>query len=158
MPIFYQPRLAKNPHNSEANPLYYAQIKHISTLNEKELVNRISIRTGVSEGIIGSVLRDSMNEVVNLVTLGYKVQLPALGLVYLTIRSNGSEAPEDVTANNVKRVSIRLLASSNFKSLVESKKQLVNFSKVSTVTPSMPDDENGSENQGGGSGDDNNPL
>lgn len=174
MAIFYQPRLVKNPKDSSAEPRYYARVKSVGVVDETDLVERISARTGVSEGIVASVLRDSMNEVVNLVTLGYRVQLPALGNIYTTLSSAGETTAKEVNADSVKRIYIRLLPSVSFKTKVATKSKLTNFDTVAdadeeNITSDDPDadtntDDTGTntDNTGSGSGntgnDDSNPL
>lgn len=162
MAIFYQAKQMKNPKDSSATPLYYARIKSVGMVDESELVNRISTRSGVSEGIVASVLRDSMNEVVDLVTLGYRVQLPALGNIYTTLSSNGETTAKEVNSDSVKRIYIRLLPSVSFKTKVTTKSKLSNFDNLTAV-----DDENNTAGDGdnttsgddsGNSGTGSNPL
>lgn len=167
MAIFYQPRLVKNPKDSSAEPRYYARVKSVGVVDETDLVERISARTGVSEGIVASVLRDSMNEVVNLVTLGYRVQLPALGNIYTTLSSAGETTAKEVNADSVKRIYIRLLPSVSFKTKVATKSKLTNFDTVADADEgdTIPDDpgtdtgdtDSGNDNTGSGSGE-SNPL
>jgi len=162
MAIFYQPRLVKNPKDSSAEPRYYARVKSVGVVDETDLVERISARTGVSEGIVASVLRDSMNEVVNLVTLGYRVQLPALGNIYTTLSSIGETTAKEVNADSVKRIYIRLLPSVSFKTKVATKSRLANFDTVadtddeSSVTDG--DDTPTGDDTGNSGGTGSNPL
>lgn len=153
MAIFYQPRLVKNPKDSSAEPRYYARVKSVGSVDETDLVERISARTGVSEGIVASVLRDSMNEVVNLVTLGYRVQLPALGNIYTTLSSAGETTAKEVNADSVKRIYIRLLPSVSFKTKVATKSKLTNFDTVADADEgdTIPDDP-GTDTGGSGNG------
>lgn len=170
MAIFYQPRLVKNPKDSSAEPRYYARVKSVGVVDETDLVERISARTGVSEGIVASVLRDSMNEVVNLVTLGYRVQLPALGNIYTTLSSAGETTAKEVNADSVKRIYIRLLPSVSFKTKVATKSKLTNFDTVADVSDvsddiddtgdtgtDTGDTDSGNDNTSSGSGE-SNPL
>ncbi len=160
MAIFYQVKKVKNPKDSSATPRYYARVKSVGVVDEADLTERISTRTGVSEGIVASVLRDSMNEVVDLVTLGYRVKLPALGNIYATLNSEGEETADKVSSDSVKRVNIRLYPSVSFKTKVTTRSKFTDFSTVtndddgnstndSTDTPSGDD---------GGSGTGGNPL
>lgn len=130
MAIFYQVKQVKNPKDVNATPLYYARVKSVGIVDDTDLVSRISTRSGVSEGVVASVLRDSMNEVVDLVTLGYRVQLPALGNIYATLSSQGEAAAKDVSADSVKRIYIRLLPSVSFKTKVTTRTKLTNFDTV----------------------------
>ena len=99
---------------------------------------------------MASVLRDSMNEVVDLVTLGYRVKLPALGNIYTTLSSEG-----EVTADSV-----------SFKTKVATRSKFTNFSTVSNENDEISDDDTdtGTDSGSGGSsgtgntGEDNNPL
>ncbi|MBP3553915.1 MAG: hypothetical protein J6K05_12245 [Bacteroidaceae bacterium] len=150
----------KNPKDSSATPLYYARIKSVGVVDESELVNRISARSGVSEGIVASVLRDSMNEVVDLVTLGYRVQLPALGQIYTTLSSNGENTAKEVKPDSVKRIYIRLFPSVSFKTKVATKSKLANFDALTDENESTGNDTTGGDtgNDGGGGGTGSNPL
>ncbi len=132
MAIFYQVKPVKNPVVKDAEPLFYARIKSVGTLSEKELAKRVSERTGIAEGIITSVLCDSMNEVINLVSLGYRVQLPSLGYIYLTINSTGSQSAEEVTSDNVKQICVRMLPGCELKEKLAAKVKLINFDKEVT--------------------------
>ena len=160
MAIFYQAKQVKNPKDSSATPLYYARIKSVGVVDESELVNRISARSGVSEGIVASVLRDSMNEVVDLVTLGYRVQLPALGQIYTTLSSNGENTPKEVKPDSVKRIYIRLFPSVSFKTKVATKSKLANFDALTEENESTGNDTTGGDtgNNDSGSGTGGNPL
>lgn len=156
MAIFYQPRLVKNPKDSSAEPRYYARVKSVGVVDETDLVERISARTGVSEGIVASVLRDSMNEVVNLVTLGYRVQLPALGNIYTTLSSMGETTAKEVNADSVKRIYIRLLPSVSFKTKVATKSRLANFDTVADTDDESSVTDGDDTGNSGGTG--SNPL
>lgn len=162
MAIFYQVKQVKNPKDVNATPLYYARVKSVGIVDDTDLVSRISTRSGVSEGVVASVLRDSMNEVVDLVTLGYRVQLPALGNIYATLSSQGEAAAKDVSADSVKRIYIRLLPSVSFKTKVATKSRLANFDAMadtddgSTVTDG--DDTPTGDDSGNSGGTGSNPL
>lgn len=166
MAIFYQVKQVKNPKDVNATPLYYARVKSVGVVDDADLVNRISTRSGVSEGVVASVLRDSMNEVVDLVTLGYRVQLPALGNIYATLSSQGEAAAKDVSADSVKRIYIRLLPSVGFKTKVTTRTKLTNFDTVtesgtdtdSGTTDSGTDTDSGTTDSGGDGGTGSNPL
>ena len=161
MAIFYQVKQVKNPKDSSATPLYYARVKSVGVVDEADLVERISTRTGVSEGIVASVLRDSMNEVVDLVTLGYRVKLPALGNIYTTLSSEGEETADLVNSDSVKRVNIRLFPSVSFKTKVATRSKFTNFNTVTNEnaensTGDDTGDDTGNNDSGSGTG--SNPL
>lgn len=161
MAIFYQVKQVKNPKDSSATPRYYARVKSVGVVDEADLVERISTRTGVSEGIVASVLRDSMNEVVDLVTLGYRVKLPALGNIYTTLSSEGEETADLVNSDSVKRVNIRLFPSVSFKTKVATRSKFTNFNTVTNENAenSTGDDTgDGTGNNDSGSGTGGNPL
>jgi len=161
MAIFYQVKQVKNPKDSSATPRYYARVKSVGVVDEADLVERISTRTGVSEGIVASVLRDSMNEVVDLVTLGYRVKLPALGNIYTTLSSEGEETADLVNSDSVKRVNIRLFPSVSFKTKVATRSKFTNFNTVTNEnsensTGDDTGDDTGNNDSGSGTG--GNPL
>ena len=161
MAIFYQVKQMKNPKDSSATPRYYARVKSVGVVDEADLVERISTRTGVSEGIVASVLRDSMNEVVDLVTLGYRVKLPALGNIYTTLSSEGEETADLVNSDSVKRVNIRLFPSVSFKTKVATRSKFTNFNTVTNEnaensTGDDTGDDTGNNDSGSGTG--GNPL
>lgn len=157
MAIFYQVKQVKNPKDSSATPRYYARVKSVGVVDEADLVERISTRTGVSEGIVASVLRDSMNEVVDLVTLGYRVKLPALGNIYTTLSSEGEETADLVNSDSVKRVNIRLFPSVSFKTKVATRSKFTNFNTVTNENAeNSTGDDTGNNDSGSGTG--GNPL
>lgn len=167
MAIFYQVKQVKNPKDSSATPRYYARVKSVGVVDEAELTERISTRTGVSEGIVASVLRDSMNEVVDLVTLGYRVKLPALGNIYTTLSSEGEDTAKEVNSDSVKRVNIRLFPSVSFKTKVATRSKFTNFNTVTNenAEDSANDTDTGTDTGGSGgnsggsdTGEDSNPL
>lgn len=161
MAIFYQVKQVKNPKDSSATPRYYARVKSVGVVDEADLVERISTRTGVSEGIVASVLRDSMNEVVDLVTLGYRVKLPALGNIYTTLSSEGEETADLVNSDSVKRVNIRLFPSVSFKTKVATRSKFTNFNTVTNENAeNSTGDDTGDDtsNNDSGSGTGGNPL
>lgn len=156
MAIFYQAKAYKDlAQNKQVR--YYARVKSISLLTEDELANRVSNRSGVSNGVVRSVIRDTMSEVADLVTLGYGVQLPALGILRATLRSGTAATPDEVSSETVKRVNIRLMASAEFREKVANKTQLANFDKMTDSSAADAPDTGGSST-GTGGGSDSSPL
>lgn len=157
MAIFFQAKAYKDlSQNKETR--YYARVKSISLLGEDELANRVSAHTGVANGIVRSVIRDTMSEVVDLVTLGYGVQLPAIGILRATLRSGSVATAEEVSADTVKRVNIRLLPSAEFREKVATKTLLTNFDKMTDATIDSGTSGDDTPSSGGGNDDGSSPL
>ena len=67
----------------------------------KQIAKRISRLSGVSEGVVNSVLKDFRTELKEELLWGRSVNIDGLGFFYLAARSKGTETAEVFTANDI---------------------------------------------------------
>jgi len=67
----------------------------------KQIAKKISRLSGVSEGVVNSVLKDFRTELKEELLLGRSVNIDGLGFFYLAARSKGADTAETFTANDI---------------------------------------------------------
>ena len=65
------------------------------------IAKKISRLSGVSEGVVNSVLKDFRTELKEELLLGRSVNIDGLGFFYLAARSKGADTAEAFTANDI---------------------------------------------------------
>ena len=75
--------------------------KYGVAMDLKQIAKRISRLSGVSEGVVNSVLKDFRTELKEELLWGRSVNIDGLGYFYLAARSKGTETAEVFTANDI---------------------------------------------------------
>lgn len=91
-----------NPREPEAAPKYYASAIHNERVGVKELANSVSQRCSLRKSDVQGVLIALMDLIPEEICKGNIVSLGELGTFYANTRSEGVDAPEDLSSAAVK--------------------------------------------------------
>jgi predicted histone-like DNA-binding protein len=92
-----------NPLDKKSAKKVYPVItyKYGVAMDLKQIAKKISRLSGVSEGVVNSVLKDFRTELKEELLLGRSVNIDGLGFFYLAARSKGADTAETFTANDI---------------------------------------------------------
>ena len=92
-----------NPLDKKSAKKVYPVItyKYGVAMDLKQIAKKISRLSGVSEGVVNSVLKDFRTELKEELLLGRSVNIDGLGFFYLAARSKGADTAEAFTANDI---------------------------------------------------------
>lgn len=92
-----------NPLDKKSAKKVYPVItyKYGVAMDLKQIAKKISRLSGVSEGVVNSVLKDFRTELKEELLLGRSVNIDGLGFFYLARRSKGADTAETFTANDI---------------------------------------------------------
>ena len=107
MSVFYNKAERGNPGNPLAPKKWYAVLKRINLVREKEVAKQIADETTLNRKEAEMALAQFQKVLIRLLSEGNSVQMGDWGSFYLTCSSEGQEHKEDVTANTIQKVNIR---------------------------------------------------
>lgn len=96
----------KNPQDLLAPERYYLQAVKSGTCNLERLAYLISNQSTVREADCLAVLNAFVHNMLDELEQGRVVELGALGNFQVSVRSEGSDLPEDVSRSNIKRINL----------------------------------------------------
>lgn len=91
------------PGEEKENGKYYAQATISGEVTLDTLARRIAKTSMAARGDVLGVLTSLVDEIIESLEEGNTVRLGELGCVRIGLSSEGSEHPEDVSANNVRK-------------------------------------------------------
>ncbi|MDR1346018.1 MAG: HU family DNA-binding protein [Bacteroidales bacterium] len=130
MPVFYNKIEKSYPGNPAAPKKWYATLKRISLVKEKEVVKQIASGTAISRKEAEIALDQFQKVLIYLLSEGNSVQLGDWGSFHLTCGSEGQERKEDVTAATIRKVYIRFAPGKELKEAL----QKVSFKDVKSMS------------------------
>jgi predicted histone-like DNA-binding protein len=110
MTVSYKVVAKKNPLDKAAPAKHYATLVSKGSFSLVDLAKRMEKITSLSRGDIISVLETFVDLIPEVLSEGNIVRLGNLGSVKITVRSEGSEKPEDVSGQNIKKVVLHFSA------------------------------------------------
>ena len=168
--ILYEVKKNQNSH-SAAFGKWYAQIKSLETLNTRKLANHISEHGSVyTTDVVYGVLEKFRSCLVEMLLESKKVKIEGLGTFYCTLENqkNGALKKEDFNVNkHLKALHIRFLPEQTTEENISSRQflkqaEFINIEQLldkeeedgngGTNPNANPNDNTGSDNQGGDSG------
>ncbi len=93
----------------------YYGVQHTRQIDEKDFVERIVQKNTVTRADVLAVISSIAEELVHSIRNGNSVTLPEIGTFGFTIKTRGAETKDKFVADNIKKVSVRFLPSSEFK-------------------------------------------
>lgn len=117
MGLIYLVRKKKFKTAEGVKELYYAiqrKLQKRGGVNEHELAQRLSQKSGRSLGDVLSVLIDLPDVIEEILKNGESVTIRGLGSFHAAITSNGFERPEDVMPHEVKLSKVYFIADRKF--------------------------------------------
>lgn len=119
MALFFRKVQRQNPADKSAPKLWYAVLKRIGMVKEKQVAKQIADETTLNPKEAELAIGQLPKVVLNNLLAGYTVQLGELGSFRLTVQSKGSETEEGVSARNVKKVNLRFTPSESFSEAIQ---------------------------------------
>ncbi|MDR1203678.1 MAG: HU family DNA-binding protein [Tannerellaceae bacterium] len=119
MAVFYKKVEKGDPRDRQAVKKWYATVKRINQIKEKEVARQISDETTLNSKEVEMVLSLFQKTLIRLLSEGNSVQLGDWGSFHLTCCSKGHENKEELTANSIEKVNIRFVAGKNLRHALE---------------------------------------
>ena len=126
--------------------------KYGVAMDLKQIAKKISRLSGVSEGVVNSVLKDFRTELKEELLLGRSVNIDGLGYFYLAAHSKGTETVEAFTANDITglRVCFRANKEIRITASGSTRSEGLSLKDVDRIKDELPTEEGGSSSGDGG--------
>jgi predicted histone-like DNA-binding protein len=118
----------KNPQNGDVK--YYANLTNRYNISMKELLKDVTAGSSINPLDAQAVLQRFLSEIGNHLQYGRTVSLDGLGSFYITVKSNGTETPEEFTAGNIRTTVCRVKAGNELRAMLDH----VQFEKIENGT------------------------
>lgn len=106
MPIYCRIIAKKNPADSSGPEKYYLNAKSINFIGREELIDDMVRHTSLTRQEASTGVDYLFESVPRFLKMGYTVQLGNIGYFKVTLRSEGSETPEEATLGKVNRIRV----------------------------------------------------
>lgn len=105
----------RNPSKPEEAPKYYLNPVYTGTYSFEDVAKRIADISTVSEIDSAATLRALVKVVPDLLKMGIRVNMDGLGVFSLGINCEGSDTPEEVSVDKIKKVRMRFAPATELK-------------------------------------------
>ncbi|MDR0542938.1 MAG: HU family DNA-binding protein [Dysgonamonadaceae bacterium] len=119
MSVFYNKVERGNPMNLSAGKKWYAVLKTISQIGEKDVAKLISEETTLNRKEAEMALDQFEKILLRLLLDGHSVQLGDWGSFHLTCNSKPSDTKQEVVAGNVQNLNIRFTPGKELKAAIQ---------------------------------------
>ena len=140
-----------NPLDKKSAKKVYPVItyKYGVAMDLKQIAKKISRLSGVSEGVVNSVLKDFRTELKEELLLGRSVNIDGLGFFYLAARSKGAEA---FTANDITGLRVCFRANKEIRITANgsTRSEGLSLKDVDRINDELPTEGGGSSSPDGG--------
>jgi predicted histone-like DNA-binding protein len=107
MAIFYNKIERRNPQEATAPKKWYASLKTIRQVREKEVAKLVADETTMDPKEVEMALDRFQQILIRLLLDGHSVQLGDWGSFHLTCNSVGVDTKAEVVAGNIKNLNVR---------------------------------------------------
>lgn len=114
MSIQYHVVKRKNYIHPEAKEQYYPQAKSVTHVNTKSLISSMVNNTSLTEMEALTAINYLFKEISRYLEMGISVRLDGFGYFRTTLRSEGSDTPEEVTPDKIKSVGLNFVFSRDY--------------------------------------------
>lgn len=115
MTVKYNVVPKKNPQNREALPRYYPVIKSDGRATQRTLAQKGAQISTLSAADLAAAIEILLTLIPQELMEGNIVDLGDFGTFRLSVKAEGSDSADEVTANNVKNVNVRFTPGKEFK-------------------------------------------
>lgn len=115
--MYYVVQSRRNPQDRTKPARYYAIRRSIGRKELRDVAHHIEKRTSLTVGDVLNVLENSIDIITEFIKDGYSVNMGVLGTFHGTFRSNGKDAPDEITAADIHSPRITFVGSSDLKKL-----------------------------------------
>jgi predicted histone-like DNA-binding protein len=119
MSVFYNKVERGNPMNPAAAKKWYAALRTISQIGEKEVAKQISDETTINRKEAEMALAQFEKVLLRLLLDGHSVQLGDWGSFHLTCNSKPSDTKQEVGAGNIQNLNIRFTPGKELKASIQ---------------------------------------
>jgi predicted histone-like DNA-binding protein len=116
MSLLYKAIRRFNPQNRNAAPRYYAEIVSRGSVSFEEFLDAVCEDTTLNRDEVRMALNKSFKTILKFSKLGFSVHLDSLGFTRVTLRGEGKDTPEEVTATAVTDIVPHFVFSDDFRS------------------------------------------
>ncbi|MDR2358495.1 MAG: HU family DNA-binding protein, partial [Prevotellaceae bacterium] len=109
MSIFYNKVERINPQDKTAPKKWYAALKRIRLVREKEMAKLVADETTMDRKEVEMALDRFEQILIRLLLDSHSVQLGDWGSFHLTCNCTGAATKEEVTAHNIKNLNVRFV-------------------------------------------------
>ncbi len=119
MAVFFNKVEKSNPLKPNEPKKWYASLRTVSQISEKEVAKLISDETTMNRKEAEMALDQFQKILLRLLLDGHSVQLGDWGSFRLTCNSEGSNTQSEVTASNIKNLNIRFTPGKDLKEAIQ---------------------------------------
>jgi predicted histone-like DNA-binding protein len=116
MSLLYKAIERLNPQNRAAGPKYYAEAVIRGKITYEEFLDAVCKDTTLNRDEVRMALNKSFKTILEFSKLGFSIHLDMLGYTRVTVRGEGKDTPEEVTADSVKDIVPHFVFSESFRS------------------------------------------
>jgi predicted histone-like DNA-binding protein len=119
MALFYNKVERGNPLNAAAPKKWYAVLKSLGQIGEKEVAKMVAEETTINRKEVELALDQFEKVLIRLLLDGHSVKLGDWGSFYLTCNSTGMDTKGEVNAGCIKNLNIRFTPGSELKEAIQ---------------------------------------
>ena len=119
MAIRYVVQQRKDPRDPSAQPKYYLIAKTFAPIGRKFLIDDMVNRASLTKQEATSALDYLFEVLPKLISMGFTVKLGELGHFRISIRSEGSDTPEEATESKVKSKRLLFVPGPNIHDMIQ---------------------------------------
>ncbi|MDH8702592.1 putative histone-like DNA-binding protein [Dysgonomonadaceae bacterium PH5-43] len=115
MAVHYVVQQKRNPGDEAAPKKYYLVAKSLPAVSRKVFINDMVRNTSLTSNEAATALDYLFDVLPHYLALGHTVQLGELGYFRVTLKSEGSENPEEATPDKIKGKKLRFVCGSKIR-------------------------------------------
>ena len=115
MSIYYRIQQRINPQDRNGKKQYYLIQRSLGYIGREQLLEDMCTNTSLTQQEASAALDYFFDAVPKFLKLGFTVGLKGLGHFYTSIKSRGSDTPEEATANKKLVTKVQFIAGKNFR-------------------------------------------
>jgi predicted histone-like DNA-binding protein len=118
MSVLYVIRQLLNPQDRGARPKFYLKAKIRGHKSHKDILQNAARNTTINPIELDMAVNAWFEEVVRALEDGFSVEVTDLGHFTVSIRSEGSDTEEEVSANKKKNIALKFIPSGKIRNTV----------------------------------------
>ena len=126
----YRPLFRTNPQDKKAPGKYYPYPVYEKTIELDDFVKEISHSTSLTPTDVRATIFEVIEIFHRYLVRGHKVKLDGVGTFKISFKGDGAAKPEDLTASDIDKSTVRVTFVADVSSNQEMKNE-VSFSKIS---------------------------
>lgn len=103
-------KVQNNNEKSDQFGKWYGRTHMLGTAGINELMQQIQNRCTVRESDIYAVLSELSDSIASVLSMGYQVRIPGLGIIHTTITTEPADTKEEFTDDNIKKLNVKFRA------------------------------------------------